>query len=57
MLGLAIAARPIAAASLRVLATEVVGPRPRGVASTRPAEDEARRARAERDAAARPTRP
>jgi hypothetical protein len=57
MLGAAIAARAVAAASARLLATEQIGPRPSAVSSFGPVDGEVRRASAEAEAAASPTRP
>jgi hypothetical protein len=57
MLGRAIAAAPIAAASLRVLATEVIGPGPGGVSPSSTGDPERRGTRIPAETEARATRP
>lgn len=57
MLGSTIAAAPIASASLRVLATEAVGPRSGGIAPSEAVEAELRRVRVAAEPSAGPTRP
>lgn len=57
MLGQAIAAAPVAAASRRVLATETIGPAPGATASSASARGETRRAAIEAETGASATRP
>lgn len=57
MLGHAIAAVPIAAASLRGLATKVTGPRPGGVSLSSPSALEGRETRVPAETEAGATRP